>query len=192
MASVPHGHGEPDRLEVEEGDRRDEGLEGLGEARLHDELARLDSPALAVRDRPQGHVLRKVVDRVVALLVELQGPAPHGVERAHVVRREFRPAPLGEGALVRGRTVRADRDAGERAGEHRRLGRDVPRDAGQQRLDRLRHVRADEEVREIGVRAGTIEVHHLHPAHVEPAPAQDVRLDGDVGEMVLLHRRSST
>lgn len=45
VASVPHGHSELDRLEVKEGDRRDERLEGPSQARLDDELACPHGPA---------------------------------------------------------------------------------------------------------------------------------------------------
>ena len=189
MATLPHGDGEAHGLEVEECDRGHEGVQRAGEGRLDDDPAFLHRPALPVRDLPQRHVLRQVVDRLVALLVELQGPAPHSVERAHVVGRQGRPAARHERALVGRRAVRPDGQVRNRPLEHCALLDDPPRHLLCDRAGRLRHVRSDEEVREVGVGAFAIEVHHLGADEMEPGPAQDVRLHGHVGDVVVLHGR---
>ncbi len=66
-------------------------------------------------------------------------------------------------------------------------GRDLARHRGQPRLDQLRHVGAREQIAQVRVRAGAVEVHHLHAADVEPAPTQHVGLDRHVGQVLLLH-----
>ena len=75
--------------------------------------------------------------------------------------------------------------SGKVAREHAQLAGDQLRQAGLQRLGRVRDVLADEEVRQVRVGALAVEVHQLGARDVEPARAQHVELDRDVREVLV-------
>ena len=103
------------------------------------------------------------------------------------MRRQLGPAARGEGAGIRLRAMLARGHAGERPREHAGQRVDLAGHAAEQRLDHLRHVGADEQVAQVRVRAGPVEVHHLQPADVEAAPSRHVGLNGDVEQVRLPH-----
>ena len=103
------------------------------------------------------------------------------------MRRQLGPAARGEGAGVGLRAMLARGHPGERPREHAGQRVDLAGHAAEQRLDHLRHVGADEQVAQVRVRAGPVEVHHLQPADVEAAPSRHVGLNGDVEQVRLPH-----
>jgi hypothetical protein len=187
MAAIPDRDSEADGLEVEECHGRRDAGEGIGQARVDDDLPRLNGSALSIRRSAQEHVLGQVEDGPVALLVQLERSVRHGVERADVMRRQLGPAARGKGAGIRRRAMRARGHSGERPREHAGQRVDRAGSTAEQRLDHLRHVGADEQVAQVRVRAGPVEVHDLQPADVEPAPLRHVGLNGDVEQVRLPH-----
>jgi hypothetical protein len=98
-----------------------------------------------------------------------------------------RPAAGQEWALVGCLAVRAGGDRGKGPCERRQKRRGPFRDGLDVRPDERGHVLAHEQVREVGVAALSVEVHHLGPRHLQPRPANNVDLDGHVREVLLLH-----
>lgn len=99
------------------------------------------------------------------------------------------PAAREEGAFVGVAAVVADRHVGERAAQHRLLRADVPGDVGEGFINLGSEVLAHEQVGEVGVAAFAVEVHELGAADGQAGAAQDVRLDGEVGEESLTSMR---
>ena len=77
-----------------------------------------------------------------------------------------------------------DRHVGERAAQHPLLRPDVPGDVVEEHFDFGGEVLAHEQIGEVGVAAVAVEVHELGAADGQAGAAQDVRLDGEVGEVL--------
>ncbi len=138
-------------------------------------------------DGGQHGVVRKVADRPVALLLEVGPPgAGQTVKSVDGVGRRCGPAAREEGAFVGRAAVVADRHVGERTAQHPLLLPDVPGDVGEGFFNFGGEVLAREQVGEVGVAAVAVEVHELGAADGQAGAAQDVRLDGEVGEVLLL------
>ena len=124
---------------------------------------------------------------MVALGLELERPPPHHVQRAHVILGPIRPAALHEGALVRREAMVADGHVGEGAGNGGELRGDLPLHPGEEPLHQRCDVSPHEQVREIGVAALAVQVHHLGPLDRDPVAAREVRLHPDVRDVLRLH-----
>jgi hypothetical protein len=111
--------------------------------------------------------------------------ASHEVQPADVVL-VLRPAALLEGTVVRLTAVQPDGLRRQRAGEHRQLGADLARDAGEQRARGVGHLGAHQQVAELRVPARVVQVHDVHRGHPHAAALEDVELDGGVPEMLFL------
>src|SRR5215472_3965773 len=191
MAAVPHGNRQGERFEVEKGHRRLELLQGGAQALLHDHAARLHGASLAILDGLERHVVGQIVNARVPLLLEEERAPPRGVERAHVMRRTHGPAPREERALIRRAAVLADAHIGPRSREHRTLLVEEARHRLPRGTRRFRHLAAYEEIAQVGMGARAIEVHDLESLHVHSGAVEHVRLQRDVGQMLLLDPRGA-
>ena len=88
----------------------------------------------------------------------------------------------GGAGQQRARKGQSRRHVGERAAQHPLLRPDAPGDVGEELFDFGGEVLAREQVGEVGVAAVAVEVHELGAADGQAGAAQDVRLDGEVGE----------
>ena len=83
----------------------------------------------------------------------------------------------------------ADGHLGNWPGEHAQLLRDRARHHLPGEARGLRHIGAGEEIAQIGIRAGSIEMHDLEPRGVHSALTHHVRLRRHVGQVLRLHSR---
>ena len=104
-----------------------------------------------------------------------------------MVLRRLRPAPLQEGTVPRREAVVADRDPRKRPGEHRELRGELRRQVEQERFDPRTHVFTHEQIAQVGVRAGPVQVHHLGARDVHPRTPGHVHLDRHVADVLRLH-----
>ena len=162
------------------------------EAGLDDQSPGLYGTALPVLHRLERNIVGQIVNRRVALLFEQPRPSPGRVERAHVMGGKGRPAPALEGAFVGRVAVLAYGHLGNRPGKHGQLLPDRSRHHLPGEARGLRHIGPGEEIAQIRIGAGSIEMHDLEPRGVHSALTHYVRLHRHVGQVLLPSLASST
>ena len=122
VATVPDGNRELHCFKIKKRERWLEAFECTREIALDQHAAGLDRAPLAIGWRIESDAVGEIVNRGVALRLELRRAALQDIEeRADVVLWKRRPAAREEGALVWLRAVGADGDVRERPREHRQL-----------------------------------------------------------------------